>query len=658
MPHLTTSGNAQNVATGKHVNTRSKFDLSYHAYDTFRFGELHPHFVMEGVPGDKISLRSAHNLRSLTLNTPLMSKIQLKKDYFVVPNMAILPLNWDLIYKNPKLGDDVPSDAGTFVADFTALIKTLLNTSGFKPSSLTSPTDLASAVSYWNTSLKWLLTAELFFSSGSLLNVLGCKLAYSFTGSLGGTSYKHNFDSFFDQCLVSFYQAFNGYKVLVEVNGDNWYFNMTSFLELRQMLDLMRDNLGTFEIKSFTGGTYTDKLTSFGYSITIPKDFGIDIARCLAYQIVCAHYYTNDNVDYIYSAELYRNYICSILTDLDSNGTIGLTSFSFNGTQLPYDYLASVYFIGILTNADVSDSVDSKCLFSYLQAIFGYKHSLRYVDYFVGARTRPLAIGDVNVDVQTGTPNYVSAVDVTRRIQAQRFFNAVNRAESKIEGYVKEIFGVDMAPDYHNPFYIGHTADDVYGQEVENTGVAQMTDSVAITSNLRGNGAKYEFSFDCDRPCIVLGITYFDISRSYISTIERQFFHENRFDMFNPFMQFIGDQEVKEPEYDLTSYDSTHPTFGYQLRHAEYKQRFNQASSGFIHSLPGWNFLYNDDYSYSGMNNEDHISPSFIRSKPWELDRFYKSLTGFSLGTYFHFIVDNYNDCKASRPMAFAPSIL
>lgn len=52
------------------------------------------------------------------------------------------------------------------------------------------------------------------------------------------------------------------------------------------------------------------------------------------------------------------------------------------------------------------------------------------------------------------------------------------------------------------------------------------------------------------------------------------------------------------------------------------------------------------------------IDPDYIRSRNTELDRFYTQITGFSLGSYFHFIIKNTNSQNASRPMAFAPSIL
>ena len=93
--------------------------------------------------------------------------------------------------------------------------------------------------------------------------------------------------------------------------------------------------------------------------------------------------------------------------------------------------------------------------------------------------------------------------------------------------------------------------------------------------------------------------------------------------------------------------------FAYSLRHMEYKQRYNQAAGGFVENLPGFAFLAVDE-----RGSQNTINPDWIRSVCSEFDKFYVSLNGWSNGSYFHFIVDNYNDCTGSRPMAYAPSIL
>lgn len=55
--------------------------------------------------------------------------------------------------------------------------------------------------------------------------------------------------------------------------------------------------------------------------------------------------------------------------------------------------------------------------------------------------------------------------------------------------------------------------------------------------------------------------------------------------------------------------------------------------------------------------NLDILGPNYIRSYPAELDRFYNSLSGYSLGTYFHFFIINTNELISNRPMAYNPQL-
>ena len=89
-----------NQTTGHHVRSRSRFSdsLSYRKSYTARFGEYVPSFEMEGVPSDRISLNSSDRLDSLSLKAPFKGTIRKIKESFSVPNMAILPMNWDRIY--------------------------------------------------------------------------------------------------------------------------------------------------------------------------------------------------------------------------------------------------------------------------------------------------------------------------------------------------------------------------------------------------------------------------------------------------------------------------------------------------------------------------------------------------------------------------------
>ena len=109
---------------------------------------------------------------------------------------------------------------------------------------------------------------------------------------------------------------------------------------------------------------------------------------------------------------------------------------------------------------------------------------LRFVDYF---HRQPSPV--LSHRRHTGCSRLQQScrcVDVTRSIQWQRFFNSVNRTGRKISQYIKGLFpGNDMAPDYHNPLYLGHTSDIIYASNVENTGDAQMQQSNSVTATLK-----------------------------------------------------------------------------------------------------------------------------------------------------------------------------
>lgn len=710
------SGNPVNEANPKTVRTTSKFDLSYHQFNTHRFGEITPHFAMEVVPRDKdVSLRSAHDLRTYTLGAPLMQSLSMKKDYFQVPMESILPRNWDKIFVNPPIGDDVNAhQVNCVISDKSfsdpdtpfsnPIQKIYLN--------VIEMMNMATAGSVGQTSdftpalkrgqiewfLRCLLYGEMWFSPGSLLSSLGCHLSscfkYSYTDA-DGNDVPSDFDGLFDAAIEILKKHISDFTVRLL---DGSYHNIcvsdkaitrgNPSYNLREGLEFLRDNPGFHYISAFTSTSdydpvvFAQEFAALFTSVTSAAgtDFVLNMSRPLAYQLICAHFYSNDKVDYVYSAELYRENWFSLFTQYCSNSPIFQasgsfpheSSFVYNGIFTRYDYFSgynltpallllgvdfTVYYDQVsglyYGSFDARDSTTALGL-GLTSLVLSFRHSLRFLDYFSGTKTRPLAVGDVNVAVNN---SQVSVVDVTRNIQMQRFLNAVNQTGRQFSEYVKGIFGQSVSPDYHNPLFLAHTNDTVIAQSIENTGDAQMSKSLSVTSSLHSNAQKYAFSASFDRPSVVLGVTYYDIARSYFTSIERHFFHVDRFDMFNPDLQFIGDQSVFEgeinPDYPL----SLNTPFGYTSRHMEYKQRYNQAAGGFVRNLPGYAFLADYD-TIRRWSFDRKIGPDFIRSHNYELDRFYLSLSGYSLSSYFHFIVDNFNSCQAVRPMAYHPNIL
>lgn len=689
MPELVSS-NPVNTPNQSSPSSRSRFNLRQLKLMTNRFADLQPHMVLDVVPDDKrFMFQSEHAAQSYTLRAPLMQDISLKKDYFLVDRRAILPRNWDKIYTAPKLGNDVDASlVGTSVSNFVKLIGDNHNAlQSYAVSTATTNERITALMYYW-------LINEYFYSRGSLLASLGCNLAscwrvdvlYLASGySTADYSNVRSFDLIEDLFFTKLRSAFDywydrGRLVSFEIDNvtygyvPDWSKKPRGVtygkLTFDAMLAMMRDSMAfRFYIDPSIGidnnqviDLSLSNTSGTAYVVSKPE-YPIDLARLFAYQICCHHYYTNDNVDYVYSAELYRQlvgYWCKRFLTLRGNLSYYEQTFTLNGIDYEYDYLSAHHFVRVwdatdFSTFDTTSYADWHALATYYRLIFGFNRSLRYMDYFIGARTRPLAVGDTTIPVNN---NLVSVLDVTKRIQMQRALNAVNRLVSRqLPDWVKGIFGVESPkPDFHDPIFLARTEDNVYTTEVENTASEQVQQANSVTARFVSNASRYAFDVEqVDYPSIVIGITHFEIERAYKDYIERPFFHVDRYDMFNPYLQYIGDQPIYESEINPTS--SFINYFGYTNRHMEYKQLYPEAFGGFADFLPGYAFV-GEDLSDSRDYAITVVNPDIIRSWNFELDNFYVSLTGKSPASYFHFIVKNINKTDISRPMAFNPTIL
>lgn len=676
-------GNAVNEPTSKTIHNFSKFNPKYAVAHTARFGELTPFLKVITVPKDRFLMKCSHNLETYTLKAPLMSNFTIKKDYFSVPMQAILPFNWEKIYKVPAVGDDVPSDAYTSVEQFfikyNAVLLDIFNYCADLYTNRATAT-LADYNKGMTALFTFLVYSEYVYSNGSLLNLLGCKKGHLFKIA------NMNIDKFFDivvsrvadqlsqgATMQAYFpdaptpQTVEQFDVFNSLTADasNNDIVMRDFLQrIREFPYFYLDfNLGTFSISTEIAKMFQEFSTNANFQ-TVYTEEPLDLLSLHAYQMVCSHFYSNDYLDYIYSAELHRQLFSSYVQDIKGFNGAQQYEFTFNGVKTPYDYLSAHFLSDSLayiaaTNDYYTNGVDYTStmhffLARYLSMVFPFRRSLKFVDYFTGSRSQPLAVGDYNVAVNS---NLVSVIDITKSIQFQRLGNAVARVGNKIESYVKEQFGIEMAYDYHNPAFLGHTSDEVFDLQTDNTGADQFTKANSVSSRLKTNNSdKFAFEFDSDRYGVILGIEYFDLPRSYYRTTERDFFVRDRFDMFIPQMQYIGDQAVYNAEvgFQQSNIAWDNP-FSYQLRDMQFKSRFNQASGGFVENLPGWLFLADSAVKFYGLPN---INPDFIRSKNVELDEFYVSMTGYSLASYFHFAIMASNFVDADRPMAFAPTIL
>lgn len=614
---------------------RNTFDLSYFNYKTQRFGQYEPFFVMEGVPGDNIPLHSSHNVRSLPMKSPFLSSLTLSKDYFMVPMQAILPNTWEMIYANPASGDDVPDDANCLFNLFSvARLANITNEDWATYSNVTQ--------------LKIIMLLESVFSAGSLPAQLGYTMQN--TGHLSTTS----FDFYFNQCMDAVYSQ-SPTLVFALPDASAAYLSAPK-VPKGVFVDFLRSNY-----------IYLTEVTS---QITVPsmKDWytgnetlfaawaaqEFNISRILAYQICCKQFYVNTKIDPIYNAQLYRDnffFLLKKFTDGFLSPVLSYESFSRNGVSVPYDFFSKHYLQKLSTSTSITDTYINNLADIYYY-LFSFNRVLKFGDYFTASRTQPLG-SDVNNQMNAPVVgNEVAAIDMSKSIVLQRFLNNVVKLGNDFGEYLRGIFGREPSPDYHFPKFISHQEFDVSGFEVANSTDKGLGNMI---TNLKSGDDKYAFEVSVDMPCIILGISNFNCPRLYGNARPRFLFHKDRFDMFNPMLQYIGDQPVSRGE--LNTDGTNAETFGYNSRNAEYKQNFSIASGGFIYNLPSWTFITDFGPDYDAVPSS-HQGSEFLRVYPFEFDRFFATLSGLSLSQAFHFIVVYNNKVMASRPMAVNPTIL
>lgn len=672
--------NPVNNAEQKPVGSHSSFQPNYSLYQTMRFGEITPNMAVEGVAKDNLTVRVESDVDSYTLKAPLMTGVRKIQSFAAVPLRAILPRTAELIITNPVVGDDVNAEevnCGIKYSDLLTNLKTLVQK--FSTAFFAAQVSDDALLDNIKTFFRYMPLLSNFFSNGSLLAHLGINLSSLFRVTVSDpTAGAHirdtfiSFDRFYELYWTSILKALDSYEGnwvsfdVYDVDGsyetvyvDLFQIGRSSLLSPRRLIELSRE--GRF-IELHDEGEIPSLEIDLSFVMTVsflagtPSDFEdfLNLGRVASYQICCAQFFSNDHIDDIYSAELWRMNMQSLA---DSYGN---DFFLYNGIKYQYDAVSAHVITSVLsyvvTNIDNIDLVDFLPNWYYLSNLLCLQRSLRYGDYFAGAKSSPLAVGDVNISVDSDAMT-VDVVDVTRNIQRQRFLNQVNRIGRRFKEYVSGIFGITPDSDMHDAIWLNQYHDVIGAEETSNTSAGQLELPNSKTSNFRSNVSRYAFDITVKEPLFVIGFVQFDVPRAYSYGIDRLCLHADRYDMFNPYMQFIGDQPV-----DGIEISPGQPTpFGYQLRYAEYKERVDRASGGFAEFLPGYAIIFDaasSNVGYSSRTTGIQISSDFIRSRASEFDSLYTSLTNWSPAGYFHFIVRSDIHCDFKRPMSFAPTIL
>lgn len=632
---------------------KNHFPQTFMHPSTSRYGEVDAVCAMKCETGDIFPYRFITDLNTHTLKSPIKSSVNLYTAAFKVPMQAIYPRNWDIMLPIPNKGDDVPDNTrcAFYPGTFCSRIYSALNHSF-------SIDDLDKAI-------RCVFLLESVFSSGSLFTKFNIHLnAFTFHVNNKGDSI--SFDKYFDLHFIPwleqvFVDGTNVKLVPGDVEDSTIEYVLSSdgkthrlnahlyAVPLRRLVELLRS--GDYLLS--TESTFED-FDSFPMPIIDDleveplRSLKLNIESVISYQIACSHFFANSKIDSIYTAQLYRDNLQSVL--YGANGRV--PTFLWNGIQKQYDVF-SEYII-----TDATQMLNNISAFynayAYFTNLFSFVRSMRFGDYFTSARTEPLAVGDINAPVVDGS---VNSIEITKKLQLTRLLNKANISGPRYGDYLKRILGgsVPEAPK-DVPIRLSLEQFNIQGFEVNNTGERQFSDNPddqnIITTNLRLTDSKHLFVVNINEPCWIVVVQYYDVHRIYSKTTDRFAFHFDRYDDLIPDLQYVGDQDVNRSELDITLAD--YP-FAYNLRYMEYKQRYSYASGGFIEFLPSWSMIADNG---EGNPMPGHINSEFIRSSPTEFDRFYKSLTGYSLGSYFHFINFTINELDPYRQMVYAPEIL
>ena len=356
-------------------NYRSKVDLSNRRFTSLQYGLISPFYNAEAIPGDKIHFTSKHNIRSGSLKSPLMSDVFMSKDFFSVPMEAIIPNAWPRIITNPTVGDDmtkyghIPS---LTIKELNPLGVTNLKNSlilGFRNcfnSTKIDPVDATSGFGPIAYILYHLNHLSFLYSRGSLLarfNInVWSNLDYITSKSIDGTTLHLTFDDYYDYIvsnLRSWIIDSNARYIRLRVanlsaDGSSVVYSTKDFVEtdvphtsktwIDEAIDYCKEHYVThFYFPTKAGESYTigNKLGFAKDSSDWPLDFlvyvqgnssgaPLNLSALAAYHIVCAHYFTNDKIDDIYSAQLYRD----MMWDLAFHGTsTSDNSYTYNGVS-------------------------------------------------------------------------------------------------------------------------------------------------------------------------------------------------------------------------------------------------------------------------------------------------------------------------------------
>lgn len=307
----------ENETGSRPISARSKFDVNYNLAGTYRFGEIGVCYVQDTVPDSDVPLMSGHDIRSFNLKAPLLGQIKAHKEFYDVPLTVLLPMHYDKVFTQPQNGEDVDASlVGLNVQGFDVYIAKI-GTEWFTAAVNDVSTHEVVSSSNALSLLKFFISFERFYSKGCLLSSLGVQLGSTFEFGFDNDVLKNRltFDKAFDKFFNWFFEGAAQNNYVLTIDGKNYDLSDTRFSPW-QIIEILRDAsvialagddrpVPDWLVSSTLGNLKS--ISSAPASASDGKP--ISMSRPMAYQALCAEFYTNSHVDYMYSAQLWRQFL-------------------------------------------------------------------------------------------------------------------------------------------------------------------------------------------------------------------------------------------------------------------------------------------------------------------------------------------------------------
>ena len=691
---------ANNINDPQFENQQGYFgyDLTHGEYITPRFGELTPSFHLDTVPGDRHAVHD--NIKTVLnqINGNFMSTLNQYVDSFYVPLRACLPNNYEKLIPNPTKGDDLPQSALPIVP-LLGLFREYLFGSG-SSTNFSDPEDIIFSLNELRTAFEDSLStgygdilvsnssATVYFnrvlflsyvlSRGQLLDYLGFQ--YDVVSSRAN-DLQRSIDDFFSEfhravlgaegswCYLYGHKLDPGSDVIGPISSTYEVYTLSQFrnaiasiFERGEIIEFDPAYLQELEGCPALSRLFDLYITLFEYDVQLHSISDIDqstdlrsmgcfnITKVLAYQLCVAHYYTNDSIDNIFTADLFMQNLRAIMYPATGNFSKE-PIFTYNGVQTEYDYMSyGGFFYSLLSVSTLNGLLHRQHL--WMSVMLLMRRSLRYGDKFATARPRMLAVGQLEIAVENST---ISPIDVTKNLLAQRYLNAANYIGSGFLQFYASMYGVVPSDTGVIPRFLAHRKIELANNIVSNTANNQGYQ----TTNLVGYSDNQAFDVFIDDFGFIISVVSYDVLPVYTSGIDACYHLADRFDYFNPMMQNIGDQPLFLSE-QFGNIQTVNKVFGYDMRNSELKYKVSRAHGAFCTALPGFllKYPYHDFVDGESDTINLRINPDFIRDKPYYLDSVVPQMTGISPGTYFHFVCACLNQVHSARKIQATPSTL